>query len=251
MDGFDWVFFAAAVPAVLFAGVSKGGFGNGAGFASTPILALVAPPAVALAVMLPLLMLMDLAAVRAYWRKWDRAAMRALILGAVPGVALGAALYRQTDPDLFRLLIGIMAVAFVVFQVARARGWLTIARAPFSALRCGLAGMAGGFTSFISHAGGPPIAVYLLSQRLDKTRYQGTTVVTFWAINLFKLAPYALLGFFSAATLGASLVLAPVALSGVWLGVWLHTRLPERVFFAFTYVLLLAAGARLIWDALA
>jgi uncharacterized membrane protein YfcA len=56
---FDFTFFAIAIPAVLFAGVSKGGFGAGASFAATPILALVLPPEMALGILLPLLMLAD------------------------------------------------------------------------------------------------------------------------------------------------------------------------------------------------
>jgi len=55
----EWSFFAIAVPAVIFAGISKGGFGSGAAFASASILALVVPPGQALGIMLPLLMLID------------------------------------------------------------------------------------------------------------------------------------------------------------------------------------------------
>ena len=39
--------FALAVAAVIFAGISKGGFGSGASFASAAILALALPPAAA------------------------------------------------------------------------------------------------------------------------------------------------------------------------------------------------------------
>ena len=42
---FDATFFALAIPAVIFAAISKGGFASGAAFAATPILALVIPPA--------------------------------------------------------------------------------------------------------------------------------------------------------------------------------------------------------------
>lgn len=248
--GFDIAFFAAAVPAVLLAGLSKGGFGNGAGFAATAILAIAASPGVALGTMLPLLMLMDVAAVRSYWRGWDGPAARVLILGAVPGIALGGLVYRQVEPALFGLLIGVMALAFVAFQGARRLNLIRIAPGAFSARKGVVAGFAAGFTSFVSHAGGPPVAVFLLSQRLDKTRYQATSVIVFWAINLIKLVPYVFLGVFSAETLTAGALLAPVALLGVWAGVWLHKRMPERYFFALTYLLLLLTGGKLILDAL-
>ena len=44
MAAFDAMFFVFAIPAVVFAGISKGGFGSGAAFASASILALVLEP---------------------------------------------------------------------------------------------------------------------------------------------------------------------------------------------------------------
>ena len=112
------------------------------------------------------------------------------------------------------------------------------------------AGVLAGFTSFVSHAGGPPAAVYLLSRKPSKTEYQATTVLVFWVINLAKAVPYAGLGLFSAETLKLDLVLAPFALFGTWAGVRLHHIMPERLFFAVAYVLLTVTGAKLIWDGL-
>jgi hypothetical protein len=122
---------------------------------------------------------------------------------------------------------------------------------PFSRTFAWLAGLVGGFTSFVSHAGGPPTAIFLLSQGLSKTAFQATTVVSFWAINWMKVVPYAYLGIFSLETLKASVVLAPFALIGAWIGVRAHRLVPERAFFALTYSLLVATGLRLIWVALA
>lgn len=245
---FDFTFFALAIPAVIFAGVSKGGFGSGAAFAATPLLALLLEPAQAIGLMLPLLMLMDLGALRPYWKKWDRVSARALIIGAVPGVLIATLLYGYTDPDLFRFLIGFVAVAFVVFQMARARGLIRPARREITARGGMVAGAVAGFTSFISHAGGPPAAIYLLSKPLSKTTYQATTVIVFWAINLLKFGPYMALGFFSTDVLWGVVYLAPLAFIGVYIGVYFHHMVPEKLFFGITYVFLLITGAKLIWD---
>lgn len=246
----DATFFLLAVPAVIFAGISKGGFGSGAAFAATPILALVIDPRLALGFMLPLLMLIDLATLGPYWRKWSWRDAKLLVLGSLPGVALGVALYKVADADVFRLLIGAMAVGFVAFQIGRARGWIRAAERPAGTSAGLVAGAVAGFTSFVSHAGGPPVAIYLLSQRLTKTAFQATTVLVFWAVNIAKAVPYAFLGIFTAETLWANVLLAPAALLGAWLGVKAHRLVPERVFFGITYVLLAITGTKLIWDAL-
>ena len=92
--------------------------------------------------------------------------------------------------------------------------------------------------------------MYLLSRGLDKTAYQATTVLVFWAINIAKFAPYAFLGLFTAETALANALLAPFALAGTWLGIRAHRLVSERVFFAITYVALSLTGCKLVWDAL-
>ena len=243
-------FFAVAVPAVLFAGISKGGFGSGAAFASSTILALFLTPGQALGVMLPLLMLIDATTLRPYWKTWSWPDARLLILGAVPGVVLGALLYKVAEPDVFRVLIGGISLAFVIWQAGRRMGLIRAGGTRLSARVGGLAGLVAGFTSFVSHAGGPPAAVYLLSRKLDKTSFQGTTVLVFWVINIVKFVPYAYLGLFTAETALANLALAPVAIVGALIGVKAHRIVPERLFFGLTYVLLVVTGAKLIWEGL-
>ncbi|GAB5437981.1 MAG: sulfite exporter TauE/SafE family protein [Falsiruegeria mediterranea] len=247
---FNLLFFAVAIPATVFAGISKGGFGSGVAFASSSILALILTPTQALALMLPLLMLIDVATLRPYWRRWSWPDARVLILGGVPGVVLGIWLFQVTNDDVLRLLIGGISLAFVVWQVMRRQGWLPEAQGRLAASSGVLAGLVAGFTSFVSHAGGPPAAVYLLSQRLTKTQFQATTVLLFWVINIAKFIPYAWLGLFTLQTTLANLMLAPFALLGAWLGVKAHHLISDRLFFGLTYVLLTVTGCKLIWDAL-
>ena len=236
--------------AVIFAGISKGGFGSGAAFAATPIIAVAVDPRTALGIMLPLLMLMDGAALKSYWRQWNVPSSRAMILGGLPGVALAAAVFQITNADVFRLLIGAIAIGFVAFEMARARGWINPKQRPFSRPLAIFTGTVAGFTSFISHAGGPPVAMFMLTHRSPKTEYQATTVIVFTAINIMKFFPYAFLGIFTLDTLAVNLWMAPVAFLGVWIGVKAHHLVPEKLFFQITYVLLTCTGAKLIRDAL-
>lgn len=242
--------YAIGVAAAIFAGISKGGFGSGAAFASVAILALVLPPGQALGIMLPLLMLIDLVTLRPYWRQWSWPDARLLVLGGLPGVALGALLYRIAEADHFRLLIGAIAVLFVLWQGGTRLGLIRVGGRPMPRWGGALAGLVAGFTSFVSHAGGPAVAVYLLSRGLRKTPFQATTVLVFGLLNVVKAVPYGALGIFTKQTLLVDLALAPFAVLGAWLGVKAHRIMPERGFFALTYVLLLVTGTKLIWDGL-
>lgn len=250
VDLFSAAVFALTIPAVIFAGISKGGFGSGAAFASSSILALILPPEVAIGLMLPLLMLMDMASLPAYWKKWNWQASKVLMLGAVPGTVLGALFWAWADADAIRLIIGTVALLFVAWQAAQQTGLVRLG-ARFGA-RTGMSlGVVLGFTSFVSHAGGPLAAVYLLGLKMAKTEYQASSVLVFWVVNLFKAGFYGGMGIFTQETLLLDLFMIPFALLGTWAGIRLHYMLPEWMFFAVTYVALTFAGVKLIWDALA
>ncbi|MBT8423710.1 MAG: sulfite exporter TauE/SafE family protein [Silicimonas sp.] len=246
----DLTFLLIGVPAVILAGVSKGGFGSGASFVAAPMLALILPPEMALGILMPVLLLIDAVTLKPYWRRWDMRQSILLLLGAVPGVALGILFWRIANPDMLRLLIGVIALGFVAHQIAgRLRPAPTAPRPAPRAIGL-LAGCVSAFTSFVSHAGGPVAAVYLLSQGLSKTGYQATTVLVFGVVNVAKTISYVFLGAITLQSMTAGLYLVPAALLGAWLGVVAHRAIPERAFFLVTYSLLLAAGAKLIFHAL-
>ena len=244
------VFFLVAAGAVVFAGISKGGFGSGAAFAAAAILATIIDPGEAIGIMLPLLMLMDVTSLRPYWRQWLPRESLYLVLGGLPGVALGAWFYTLADANALRLLIGVISVLFVLWQILNSRGVIKAGLKKLPAWAGIVSGIAAGFTSFVSHAGGPPAAVYLLSLKPSKTEYQATTVIVFWAINIAKAIPYTFLGLFTADSLKLDIMLAPFAVLGVWIGVKGHQLIPEKMFFGLTYLLLMVTGLRLIWVAL-
>jgi uncharacterized membrane protein YfcA len=245
-----WVIVLAAAGALL-AGISKGGFGGSLGFASSAILAVVVEPGVALALMLPVLMAIDLAAVRAYWGKWHAPGARAILTGALPGLALGAALFFMVSSDAIRVLIGLIAVGFPLFRLAMARGLIANRPKVFDRRKGWLAGIGVGFASFVAHAGGPPFAVFMLGQEgVDKTRYHATSVMVFLVVNALKAVIYAVIGLFTWQTLGWSLALIPFALAGTYIGVWAHKIIPERAFFAVAYTALALTGLKLLHDGL-
>ena len=243
--------FGLAALGAMLAGISKGGFGGSLGFAGSAILAVVVEPGVALALMLPVLMAIDMAAVRAYWGRWDKPSAGAILTGAVPGLLLGAVLFSVISSDSIRVLIGLVAVGFPLFRIALARGWIAPRPTGFDRRKGWVAGAGVGFTSFVAHAGGPPFAVFMLGQGgIDKTRYHATSVIVFWVVNAMKAALYTMLGLFSWQLLGWSAALIPFGMIGTLIGVKAHKLIPERLFFMVAYTALMLTGLKLLWDGL-
>lgn len=242
----DPLFYAAAVPAVLLAAISKGGFGGGLAMLGVPLLSLTIPAPQAAAIMLPILCLMDAVGVWAYRKTWHRRNFWIMAAGAFVGIAVGTATFRWFGDASIRVLVGCIAVLFSLDywfrpKPAAAAAHPHIGRGMFwSALS--------GFTSFLAHAGGPPANAYLLPQRMDKTLFVGTMVMLFTAINYAKLLPYWWLGLLPVGNLTMSLILAPLAPVGVVLGIWLHRRISPTWFFRLCYLFLFATGLKLLYD---
>jgi uncharacterized membrane protein YfcA len=244
----DPFFYALAVPAIVIAGISKGGFGSGVGLLAVPMMALSIPVPQAAAIMLPILCLMDLVGLWTYWRVWDQAAMAALLPAAIAGSVVGALTFSLLDERLLRLAIGVVAVAFVLDH------WLvrrTTGDARPSAAKAAVCGALSGYTSFVAHAGGPPLNMYLLPLGLEKARLVGTAVVFFAAVNYAKLLPYWWLGQMSAGNMATALALAPLAPIGMLSGVWLMRRVSQTLFMRICYGCVFATGLKLVWDGIA
>jgi hypothetical protein len=143
-------------------------------------------------------------------------------------------------------MIGAIAVGYPL--QARLRRSIAGARAVPSWPKGTAWSAASGRTSFIANAGGPPISVYLLPQRLDKTVFAATTVYYFAIVDWLKVGPFWLLGQFSAQNLATALVLMPLAPVGMVLGRWLHHRVSDALFYRIVDVMLVAAGSRFLWD---
>ena len=242
----DPVFYLVAIPAVILTGISKGGFGSAFGGISVPLMALAISPMQAASILLPVLCFMDLVGFRVYYGKWDRANLAIMVPGALVGIGIGALTFGAIQEAHIRIVIGAIAVLFTLNQ------WLKLAgkQAPAarSVLKGGFWSGVSGLTSFLAHAGGPPVQVYMLPQRLDKTTYVATINLFFMIVNLVKLVPYAMLGQFSAANLNTSLLLAPLVPVGVWMGLWLQKAASPVWFYRIARMALLLTGLQLIYQ---
>jgi uncharacterized protein len=242
-------FYAAAIPALLISGISKGGFAGGLGILAVPLMSLAAPPAQVAGITLPVLVLMDAVGVWAYRKTFDRANLLLLLPAALLGNLLGSLTFHWFDDRLLSAMVGTIAVVFALDTWLR-RG-MNAEPQPRSLVKGTFWGTVSGFTSFISHAGAPPLNVYLLPQRLEKTVYTGTTVLFFAFTNLTKLPSYFALGQLSQGNLLTALALSPCAPIGMYLGIWLHGRVNPAWFFRIVYVAVFVSGLKLLWDAAA
>ena len=241
----DPLFYAVSVPAVLLLGISKSGFGAGFGSLAVPLMALAVTVPQAAAILMPVLLLMDLLGMAAFRKDVDRRLLWFMIPFALVGTVVGTLLFRWLDA---RLVAGIVGVITLLFLAQR----LLFAPRPDSAPPPRWLGailtVTGGFTSFIAHAGGPPLNAYLIPLRLTPVVFTATAAYLFFVINLSKWIPYAWLGLLDMRNMATSIVLLPLAPVGVLIGVKIARRIDPVLFYRILYLGMFLTGCKLAWD---
>jgi uncharacterized membrane protein YfcA len=243
----DPAFYAVAIPAVLLVGVSKSGFGAGFGALGVPLMALAVPVPQAAAIMLPLLAIMDVLGLQALARQADRRLLRLLMPAGLLGIVVGWALFGLLPSKAVAGLVGAITLVFLAIRTV----FPPRADAPPPGAPAGFFfATVSGFTSFVAHAGGPPIGFYMLPLKLPPVTFTATMAVFFAAVNAAKWLPYGVLGLIDWTNMGTALVLAPVAPLGVWVGVRIVRVIPQTLFYRLFSVGMLLTGLKLVWDAL-
>ena len=236
--------FLLASLAALLVGLSKGGLPT-IGMLGVPILSLVMPPMKAAVMLLPIYVISDMVSVWLYRRHFSVVNLKILIPASIFGVFIGWLTASYTSEAATKLLIGCIGVGFCL------NVWLR--KGPATARGADLPrgmfwGTLAGFTSFISHAGGPPFQVYALPQRLPKVVFAGTATILFTFINLAKILPYQLLQPYSLDDLQHASVLVPAALLGTVVGAYLTKKIADVWFFRCVQIGLFAISIKLIVD---
>lgn len=244
----DPFFYAVAIPAVLLLGISKSGFGAGFGSLAVPLMALAVTVPQAAAVLMPVLLLMDLLGIAVFRKDFDKALLKFLVPFALVGTVVGALLFKLLDAKVVAGLVGALTLLFLAQRLIfppKPDGlppprWLGA-----------LLGITAGFTSFIAHAGGPPISAYVIPLRLSPIKFTATMAFLFFVINLSKWIPYAWLGLLDMRNMSTSLVLLPLVPIGVWIGVRFARRVSPVLFYRLLYGGMFITGCKLLWDGLA
>ncbi|MEO7547010.1 MAG: sulfite exporter TauE/SafE family protein [Ramlibacter sp.] len=238
-------FYAVAIPAVLLLGISKSGFGAGFGSLAVPLMALAVTVPQAAAILMPVLLVMDLLGLHAFRRHFDWKLARFLLPFGLMGTVVGTLLFKTLDARLVAGIVGLFTLAFLAQRLLfpprpdspHPPRWLGA-----------ILTVTSGFTSFVAHAGGPPVNAYVIPMRLPPLVFTATMSIFFFVLNLSKWAPYAWLGLLDMRNLATSIILLPLAPVGVLVGVRIAHRINPVLFYRMIYAGMFLTGGKLVWD---
>lgn len=232
--------------AALCIGMAKAGV-HGIGMATIPLLAIYFGGRASSGLALPLLIMADIFAVIYYHRHANWPILWRLFPWAAVGVCVGTVVGVYIDDQRFREIMGVIIFASFVLML-----WMEKTgkeKVPANKYFTASIGVVGGFTTMVGNLAGPVMALYLLSARLPKYNYIGTTAWFFLVVNIFKV-PFHVEFWetINLRTLLLDLTTLPLIFVGAFLGVWIVKLIPEKQYRWFVIGTTVIAAIFMVWS---
>jgi len=228
-----------ATLAAFLAGVAGGFSGFGISVVLVPLLLLVYEQPTVVALNAVLSAAIAAAVARDSWREADRPAVGALLVLALPGLAVGAEALRVLDPAYLKLAVGAMVVVSAILLLredVRLPGLGTRWAPP-------VVGFASGALASSTGLSGPPAALLFASRGLPKHAFRASIALFFFGLDVALLAVLALWGHLEADLAPLALVLVGCTLAGKALGTALFRGVSQEAFRAVVLCTAVLAGA--------
>jgi uncharacterized membrane protein YfcA len=251
--------WALVALAIFLIGVTKSGFGSGAGLMIVPMTAIALRhlpqgAEASLPLLLPLLIVGDVIAIWQYRTHFSWRIIARLLPGTALGVVAGTLMLRwfASKKDLAEALInveiGLESVILVSLNAYRA-GRSQHGVPPYrpSSMKSTAVGALAGASSTLAHAAGPIVALHLLPQRLERGVFVGTCALYFFLVNTAKLPGYWASGLFAHLSPGFALRFLPLVLVGAAFGFWVNRRIRDELFTTAVYAITFALGGYILY----
>lgn len=237
---FTYFEFLLLLLVAMFIGMSKTGV-HGAGMLAVPLLANIFGGQLSSGIMLPMLVLADVMGVWYYHRHASWHHLKILFPWSALGVVLGTIVGSYIDDKVFKIIMAVIILVSVVVMLWLERGHKE--EVPHNKGFGITTGVLGGFTSMVGNLAGTVMAVYLLSMRLPKNAFIGTTAWFFMATNWFKV-PFHVFAWhtISLNTFLLDLMTLPMIFVGAFLGVIIVRKLSEKAYRWFIIAMTLIAA---------
>ncbi|MGO4937948.1 sulfite exporter TauE/SafE family protein [Fundicoccus sp. Sow4_H7] len=214
------------VVVALIVGFSKAGI-QGATMPAVAILATMFGGKASAGIMLPMLIVGDIAAVYQYGKEGRLKDILKLMPASVTGIILGALVGNYLNDQQFKFIMGIIVLFCLALLIIRQLQKKAV-ELPDNLWLTQLVGITSGFSSMVGNASGPIFNVYILAQNLNKNTMIGTTAWFFLIINLLKVPFHVFLwGTITWETMSYTLILIPFIGIGALIGIWLIKHINE------------------------
>ena len=238
----DWVMLMLCGMLVAMAKTGIAGVYN----VVVPLMAIVFGGRASTGVLLPILLMGDVLAVSYYNRSAEWNHVLRLVPPALGGVLLGTWVGGSVSEETFRVMLALVVLLGIGLMVLlEVRKVKTVPDHWWFGL---LMGLLAGFTTMVGNVAGPIVAVYMLSMRLPKNAFIGTTAWFFLLVNVIKLPLHVFVWeTISWSSLGLDLFVLPAVALGAVLGIRLVRIISEQFYRRFVILATVASALLLLF----
>ena len=109
-----------------------------------------------------------------------------------------------------------------------------------------IAGFIGGFLDALMGTGGPPIVMYLSHINVKKAVFRATCTMSFFIFHISRLITYTYSGIINLEIIKMGLILVPAMILGSAVGIFIHSKIDDKLFKKIVSFILLIIGALLL-----
>ncbi len=234
---------ALAALVIVASSIIKGMVGFGFALIAAPGLLMLMDPKLVPVVVMPLSFIQDVTIVVQSRRQVSLRAVLPMVIAAAAGVPLGIYVLLVISPLALKLLISVVVLVFALVLLA---GFTFKIRREMAARAA--AGFAAGILQTATGAGGPPVALLNINQRMSKEAFRPALSLFFVLIDIMGLVSFALSGLLTRRTLSIDLVLLPAVAAGFGFALWLLPRIKQEVFRRLTILVIVASASIALVD---
>ncbi len=210
--------YAALAGTTFMGSVMRGYSGFGAGLLMAPVFSLLMPPTDVVVLVLGLNLLTTFQMLPEALRHVDWRLVLRLFIPSLLGLPIGLAMLHMVNAVVLRKTVAVIVILVALLMLA---GWHYRGRR--GPIQDALAGALSGFMTAIGGIGGPPVILYMLSDRsLPLAVMRAVSLVYFSLAQVATLGPLALSGSLTAQQGVYILILLPAAVLASLLGAQLH-----------------------------
>lgn len=226
-----------ALCAVLFASFIRGLTGFGFALILAPLLLLILSPVAVVVINILLAMFSNIVVLVYFFRRIDIKRILPMALSSLMGIPVGIWIISVITPSVLKILIGVVIICFAVLLASGFRKAFAGER-----LSSGIAGFFSGMLTTSTSLGGPPVVLFMHSQKWPKEVIHPSLAGYFTFLGIFSLGAFALAGHVNAETIITVVSLAPALLVGTGLGIIVFKRVNARFFRALSLGIVVCAG---------
>jgi uncharacterized membrane protein YfcA len=236
---------------LLFVGALAGGFVSGLAGFGTALMALgiwlyVLPPSAAVPLVLICSLVAQTTTLPSMWKSFDLTLVRPFLIGGLLGVPIGTMLVAHSDPNVFKLTVGILLLVFPTALYFSA----PMAFEFGGKIADGIVGFIGGILGGLAGLSGPPPILWASVRGWGKDERRGVFQTFNWTVLFVALCLQAASGLVAREVIWLAVLAFPGTVLGSWIGARLYHALSDRNFRDVVLGMLFLSGAILVWNSL-